>query len=93
MGLSFECWSWNFGNSILIIIFNTYYTVLITFLYRHLLCLLQVIMELQEILDHLFLQLWQGKLVQKIVKQKIYLLICGVIFVLNRVIARQEEKK
>ena len=31
-------------------------------------------------------------MVQKIVKQKIYLLICGVIFVLNRVIARQEKK-
>ena len=87
MGLSFECWSWNFGNSILIIIFNTYYTVLITFLYRHLLCLLQVIMELQEILDHLFLQLQQEKLVQKTVKQKIYFHNYGVILVLNRVIA------
>ena len=44
VGLSFGCWSWNVDNSILIIIFNTYFTVLITLLYRHLICLLQVIM-------------------------------------------------
>ena len=44
VGLSFGCWSWNVDNSILIIIFNTCFTVLITFLYRHLICLLQVIM-------------------------------------------------
>ena len=43
VGLSFGCWSWNVDNSILIIIFNTYFTVLITFWYRHLICLLQVI--------------------------------------------------
>ena len=36
--------SWNVDNSILIIIFNTYFTVLIIFLYRHLIYFLQVIM-------------------------------------------------
>ena len=43
VGLSFGCWSCNVDNSILIIIFNTYFTVLIIFLYRHLICLLQAI--------------------------------------------------
>ena len=70
------------------IIFNTYFIVLIAFLFRYLIFLLQVIMVATRNSRSFIPSVTTRKVGAKIVKQKIYFHIYGVILVQNRVIAR-----
>ena len=86
VGLSVGCWSWNVDNRILIIIFNTYFTVLITFWYRHLIFFLQVIMVSTRNSRVFIPSVTTRKVGAKKCEAK------DVILVLNRGIARQEKR-
>ena len=81
-------------NGILILVFNTYFTVLINFwyIYMCIYILLQVTMVATRNSRSFIPSVTTRKIGAKNAKQKIYLHICGVIFVLNQVIARYKKK-